>query len=706
MFPNNIIRKQINTLVIMLVIFGLVAGLRAERITLLKPKKPPGATKVLSFPSGQCIGNLYLEPESGPGWDPEHVRLFGQWDYLSAAQDDVRVPEDRNVKLSVQLALSPRESAKMRVQNPLIHQLTIADRVRKDPADLSGLSELEPNDLFRLSVSSAMYRRRGADPRIFEPIRRLTGLQILSLQNTGITDEGIEHLRSLRSLRGLELTESSISNRGLAVLTDLPALEYLDLYTGVTDSGLRQVAQQPNLRWLRIRTGNIWGPGLAELTNLPRLERLCLWGNSQSLISDRHIKYLEGLTQLRSLTLWGGTCNGLTDASLASIGKLKNLEELYFIRTSPRFTYAGVARLKELKNLRKVDFAETWGGPAGAYYGDEVVRQLATNLPNLESIKGLSYLTAEGMKTLTRFPNLKCLHVALKDQWQGYSGPTGLSHLAGLGSLEEVLFTGAKSLSDADLACLEPLSRLKKLHVVSRHLTDRGLASIGKLKQLESLHLSCSVIRSGLNQLNGLPNLHYLKVSARSQRNIAKTDPYNELILDLSGLKKMKDMNLTGLSLRDSDLSFLKQLPLLEKLMIQPNQSDSSLSGEFLRHLKGLPELNRLYVSGLSGCTGEDLAHLNGLPKLRSLRLAGDITDTALAFLTGPLSLESLHVETDEPIHKQTVTYLTKSHPVIEYIHIHELYKAPTRPVRSPKRTSTSQPRNNRRMQQNSRLRR
>ena len=70
MVPNNVIRKRINAGVIMLVLFGLVAGLRAEGITLLRPKKPPGATKVLSFPSGQCMGNLYLEPESGPGWDP------------------------------------------------------------------------------------------------------------------------------------------------------------------------------------------------------------------------------------------------------------------------------------------------------------------------------------------------------------------------------------------------------------------------------------------------------------------------------------------------------------------------------------------------------------------------------------------------------------------------------------------------------------
>ena len=284
MVPNNIICKRIDAAAIMLVLFGLVAGLRADEINLLMPSQPPAATRVLSFPSGQCMGNLYLEPESGPGWDPKGVCLHGEWEYLNAAQGDVRVPEDRNIKLWVHLALSPWESAKMRAQNPQAHQLTIADRTRKDPDDLSGLSELGPNDLFWLSVGTEMYLRTGADPRIFEPISHLTGLRMLSLFTSGITDEGLEHLRSLRSLRGLELWQASISNRGLAVLKDLPALEYLSLNTGLTDADLKQVAQLSNLRWLRIVDGNIWGPGLAELAKLPRLERLC----SQSTFRSAH----------------------------------------------------------------------------------------------------------------------------------------------------------------------------------------------------------------------------------------------------------------------------------------------------------------------------------------------------------------------------------------------------------------------------------
>jgi len=334
-----------------------------------------------------------------------------------------------------------------------------------------------------------------------------------------------------------------------------------------------------------------------------------------------------------------------------------------------------------------------WVSTQGEHHGDDLVRQLAANFPNLESATGVSFLSAEGMKALTALRNLKCLHIGLKRR-QGYYGPTGLSHLAGLGSLEELHIVSQESLSDADLACLEALGRLRDLLILGQDMTDQGMASIGKLKQLEELHLSCSVTRSSLNQLNGLSNLQYLKVSARPRRNAAKTNSADELTLDLSGLKQMKNMNLSGLPLHDDDLEFLKHLPLLDDLMIQPV---SRLTGASLSHLREMPALNRLWISGLSDCTGEDLAHLNDLAKLRRLTLSGDVNDKALASLTGPLCLESLNVDTDEPIRKQTVTDLTERYPVIEYIRINELPKFPTRPPQQEQRERAPRPGANRR---------
>jgi hypothetical protein len=678
-------RRQIDMVAFQLALLGLVGSLHAEGITPSPPKSPSAATRTLSFPSDQWVGNLYLEPESGVSWDPECVRPNTKWEYFGAAQGETRVPGNRKVRLILILSLSPAEAARLRAENSWAYQQTIADKIRKNATDLSGLANLQPNDLHYLHVGSEMYQRTGVSPEVFAPLRRLTGLEILNLQSSGVTDEGLQHLRALRSLKGLELTQFSVGSRGLAVLKDLPALEYLSLCTGLTDADLKEVAQVSSLRWLSIVGGRMWGPGLAELAKLPRLERLCFWGaRGGGTIYDRHMQYLEGVKQLKSLTLWG--TDNLTDASLASISRIENLEELYFIRAAPKFTPAGVAHLRNLKNFKKVDFFAAWLGPAGAQYGDEVARQLAA-MPQLESIRGLGFLSAEGMKTLATLPHLKDLQVFLRDRPRRYYGPTGLSHLARLQSLEKLTIVSNEPLPDADLASLDSLPCLKDLSIFSPGVSDRGLAALGKLKQLERLQLNTAT-RSGLNHLNGLSNLQYLNVGPAwsDARKTSAAD--DEVTLDLSGLKNLKDLSLGWQPLQDSDLAFLEHLPLLDRLFI--DMETNSLTGASLRHLRGLPKLDWLWIRGLSNCTGQDLASLSNLQNLRELRIAGDITDASLESLMGPPRLNSLTIETGSPIRQETVTDLTKSHPAMEYIHILTPTPRQTQPAGPLKRPGVS----------------
>ena len=714
MVPNNIIRKRVSAGAIVLVTWGLVTGLQVDAASSPDSGAAAASTRILHFPQDQFMGRLSVEdPNLGSsyleggrdlslplGLDPKCVRLDGDWDFAGLARGDVAVPAGRNIQLTVMLRLRQKDSVKIAALPPAQYKMCVADRCHVGPDDLSGLSELGPNDLYKLDVSS-LVRTADADQRVLEPISHLTGLQILMLYGTGITNEQMKYLKPLGALRALELgNEFSIGNTGMAVLQDLPALEYLSLDPGVTDAGLKHVGQLLNLRWLKIGTGTIRGPGLAELANLPRLERLCLCSSfrNPSQISDRHIKYIEGLTQLKSLTLWG-IADRLTDASLASIAKLKNLEELYFIRTGSRFTPAGIAHLKELKNLKKVDFAQTW---FNSNDGDQMIRRLAA-LPNLESIKGVYNITAEGMKTLTAFRNLKCLLVGLEDSSQGYDGPTGLSHLAGLGSLEELIISSI-SLSDEDVACLEPLGRLKELNVSSRYLTDRSLASISKLNQLESLGFSAfggaSVSKSGLKQLSGMTNLHTLDVKVHP----VVTGPADGVRLDFSALTKLNTLTLDGCSLQDADLASLAGLHHLEWLVL-----GGDFTEEGLWHLRNLPIVKHLVIRGIACTDGDRLSDVGGLAKFGEMTLSGRVTDAALRRLTGFPSLWSLTVETNEPIWPATIARLKQVLPVVTYIHIDK----PQRPMQPAtqqsreqrERTRVSQPRANQQMQQNRRRR-
>jgi hypothetical protein len=659
---------------------GWTTGVQAKELSASRAGLNPPGTRVLHFPADQYLGSLFVEDpclgseymERGRdlslpyGLDPERVVLGGDFDFACLAQGDAAVPAGRNVKLIVMLRL-PLDRRELASRPE--YKMFGADRCREDPEDLSGLSSLDPNDLWGIQICRLVPMTRASE-QVLEPISRLTGLRVLQLIRTGITDKGMELLKPLRSLGALDLcNEPFIGNQGLAVLKDLPSLEYLDLYTGVTDAGLKHVAQVKSLRWLRLRTGRIWGPGLAELANLPHLERLCIWGNEQQL-SDRHIQYLEGLTHLKSLTLWG-VAGGLSDASLASIGKLRNLEELHFIGwdKGPSLTPAGMTHLMGLKKLRGIAFGLMWtirpSGPSGPDC-DELARQLA-RMPQLESITGLAYLSAEGMKTVATLRNLKRLHLVLAPRPMGYQGDTGLSHLAGLPSLEELRLDGNPGLCDADLACLESMTHLKDLSLKGEGVTDAAMISVGKLHQLERLDMTLvGVTKRGLNQLKGLTNLQTLCVTAYPD----ETPPIDEVPLNISSLRNLKTLTMQGVALRDADLASLAGMSDLEWLTFNAPVTENCLG-----RLKGLDSLKYMRIDGISCLSGESLAHLADFPRLGDLHLHGRITDAALSKVAGSPYLWSLTAGTDEPIRRETVDRLKQTLPGIEYIHIDPLPK-------------------------------
>ncbi|UCD51843.1 MAG: hypothetical protein JSW27_04250 [Phycisphaerales bacterium] len=630
-------------------------------------------TKVLHFPTDQyvgrlsvmdpCLGSEYAETGrdlSYPfGFDPVRVCLAGDPDFVGRARDDVVVPADW--KLHLVVILRPAETDMSRLSALSRHFLS--DRITTDPMDLSGLSQLDPNDLYQLRVSG-LVRRSDAGSRVLGPISRLTGLRVLGLSETGLTDIQMDYLKPLQSLRALELREFSLRNAGLAVLRGLPALEYLDLETATTDVGLKHLAQVPNLRWLRLRMGRIRGRGLAELAHAPRLERLCLWGEKG--VTDRHVSYLEGLTHLRSLTLWGSNCT-LTNASLASISKLASLEELYFIRINSQFSDTGMRHLESLSNLRKVSFSF-------CRLGAEGLRHLG-KLTHLESLKGLAP-SAEAARVLPSFRNLKALDV----NW--FIPPIGtpvppevVSAMGQLQSLEELSVMGGQ-WSQEDLLVFGKLTNLKRLRLgMNDDFSDPVLAEIARLKKLEHLHLSGGVVsKHGLNQLESLTKLQTLGVRTFS-RDGPQTD---ETPLALSALKKLKTLELTGLDLRDADLASLTTMRDVEWVIL--NGGDA-LSEAGLRHLQNLTAAKHLTIRGLDCRTGAGLASLAGLDSLGSLRLEGRIPDQAVRHLPGLPSLWSLTVVTDKVIRAETATQLQRRFPALQHLHIEEPWRPDAAPI-------------------------
>ena len=210
-------------------------GMAANGIISLPNKPSTALTRVIQFPPDQSLGTLFVEPDGFQSMDPMRVKWrSGEWEYLGEARGDVTVPAGRNIQLLVMLRLWPEDRYRVRSldANLLNEQLYVG------LDDLSRLSSIGPSDLARITISCPAPMKH-VNERVLEPLSHMTGLQMLDLLNTGVTNGGMQYLRKLRSLKSLVLNESRVSGTGLAVLQDLPKLEYLDCEIGATDTDLK-----------------------------------------------------------------------------------------------------------------------------------------------------------------------------------------------------------------------------------------------------------------------------------------------------------------------------------------------------------------------------------------------------------------------------------------------------------------------------------
>lgn len=103
-------------------------------------------------------------------------------------------------------------------------------------------------------------------------LRELKRLEWLYLDETAITDAGLEHVQELSELQRLYLISTGVTDRGLARLSKLEHLQllYLDR-TQVTDAGLGHLVGLSNLTSLRLYETQVTEQGVERLKQaLPR----------------------------------------------------------------------------------------------------------------------------------------------------------------------------------------------------------------------------------------------------------------------------------------------------------------------------------------------------------------------------------------------------------------------------------------------------
>mmetsp|Transcript_28710 Transcript_28710/g.65343 ORF Transcript_28710/g.65343 Transcript_28710/m.65343 type:complete len:461 (+) Transcript_28710:300-1682(+) len=249
---------------------------------------------------------------------------------------------------------------------------------------------------------------------------------------------------------------------------------------------------------------------------------------------EHAILYLQLVTRLNCVG-----CSYLTDKGFKLIGRLRELQELYFLHNKQLTSLTFLGNLDRLKKL-SVDGMLNSRGKSTPQVTDETLGIIAGEMHSLrELIIGVD-MEVSGI---------------------------GLVHLAEMGRLESLsLERGAgEGITDNGLKVLCSLGRLRSLRITHcAYLSDRSLNYLQHLHRIEKLELSC------------VDDSSFTDEGARQ----------------LSKLKNLKELSLVGWErLTDRGVYYLSKISTLECLNLRycPSITDESL--EHLRYLKGLRKL-------------------------------------------------------------------------------------------------------------------
>lgn len=168
-------------------------------------------------------------------------------------------------------------------------------------------------------------------------------LQRLSLSGKAYNDEtALTIAETFKSLEELYLRQTSITNMGVQHLSRLETLKILTLDGSlVTDGMADSIRKMKQLKWLSVENCAIGDDTLAAVSECPDLWYLMLINTP---VTDKGIVHLAKFE--KPLNLYLAHCKSVTDASIESLAKLPNSENLHLALWGSGITEDGFNRLK------------------------------------------------------------------------------------------------------------------------------------------------------------------------------------------------------------------------------------------------------------------------------------------------------------------------------------------------------------------------
>jgi Leucine-rich repeat (LRR) protein len=430
----------------------------------------------------------------------------------------------------------------------------------------------------------------------------------------------------------------------------------------LTDTGLKSLGKLANLEELDLYgNSKMTDNGLKALTNLRSLRNLRL--GKQCLFTDRGISYLASLPSLK--VLWLDTHN-ITDEAMRGLARSRSLERLnmFWLDT---ITDRGIVYLKDAPRLKKLSV-------------------------------GHAKLTDTGLSNFADYENLDYLHLP-----KGFTD-TGIRNLAGLKHLK-FLWVNCNSgspLTDKTLAIVSNLRGLEELYISGTGFTDKGIDLLTNLENLRTLNLmwfgSDGLDNENLKQLTKLSGLKKISLGRASNITISGLNTLSALdalenlsvddvrrdegVLDISGLKKLKNLKIGMLSkttkiggeyvtnyefFRNSDIACLSGLTNIENL----NLIGYGVGDNGFKHLAPLTKLKYIQIMGGNDLTDEGLKHLANMRRLDSLSIySSRITPRGLEYLYPLKTLHIIRIKSTVPINGFAISRLRTELPHLQILDI------------------------------------
>jgi hypothetical protein len=462
---------------------------------------PPGKTIAAKSVSMLSIDELGIK---------EEVLRSRDWDEIVAFMEERRLPGLR---------------ASGQMTDALLDRFSRLDHITA--LDLEGSKDLTDEGLLHLARLPRLRHLNlagtGITDRGLEVLRRLPALEAIVLSGTRVTDAGVSNLAwceelqavnldwtrtgdgAIRALAGKQKLDifrsgNQVTDAGLAMLHEIPVFKtwkgseprmsllgfdagpnFLMLRGSFTDKGMTQTVGLDGLFALNIDSDQlaITAAGLAPLVNLPRLGWLAFDAKDESM------PYIAALPHLRFL-MCQDTVAG--DDGFEALSRSQSIEHIWGRRCY---------------NLRRRGFMALANMPALAHLSvscknvDDVGLSALPQFPALTELMPMD-VPDDGYKHIGRCERLESLvlmycrdttdvatgHIAalprLKKYFASYNRITDRTPeiLSGMDSLEDVTFDSCAGLSNAGIAALARLPRLRELRVESMPEVTAEVAAV------------------------------------------------------------------------------------------------------------------------------------------------------------------------------------------------------------------------------------